>query len=146
MLKRSLIVVVACVVMVAPHSAIGQIVPEGIHSSAEGPTTICGVTASTAIEFETKISADPRYKELKDESGRFRVFTRQDKDLRQWAFSTKLNDVYPIATCRHLYRDADGSVYIQREMHCDDTRENCDRVFLMFNAMDQRVKQSLNRN
>jgi hypothetical protein len=118
-----------------------QLVSEEIHSIADGPETICGITADAAEEFAAKVKADRRF-EFEFATDRFITYATADS-LTQWAFSKPGNSAHPMATCRLTYQGPDGAWYIKRQMRCDDSRENCDKAFLEFNELDERVKQEL---
>ena len=120
-----------------------QLVPEGIHKDANGPMTMCGITSDDALDFEKKVRADRQYRQ--EEAGnRFVLFVSSDEN-RQWVLATKKNAAYPLATCREL-REENGSLYMSRNMRCDGTRDQCDRAFIEFNALDEQVKKALAGN
>ena len=111
-------------------------VAEGIHTPANGPETICGVTASSAADFETKVRASPSA-EYNNETDRYVTFVGP-MPRTLWAFAKRSNFAYPVATCMRVYVE-DGQTYTEREMRCDDSREDCDRAFIEFQELDNRV-------
>jgi len=117
------------------------LVPEGVHQFAQGPSTVCGVTASAAQEFESKIKGDTHFRHVLT-TERFVAYATADS-FTQWTFSLPGNTAHPLATCRHTYQGSDGAWYMQRQLRCDDTRDRCDRAFLEFRELDDRVKQAL---
>jgi hypothetical protein len=119
------------------------LVPEGVHTLAEGPATMCGITAESATEFLQKVKLDPRFT-LTGTTDRFLLYATQDS-LMQFVFSLPGNTAHPLATCRHAYQE-NGAWFISREMRCDDTRERCDRAFLEFADLDDQVKRALSGN
>ena len=116
------------------------LVPEGVHSLANGRETICGVTAASAQDFEQKVKASPNA-HYSTETDRFVVYEGPEK-LTQWVFAKPANLAYPLATCRRVYVQ-DGATYMGRQMRCDATRDDCDRAFLEFKALDEQAKQSV---
>jgi hypothetical protein len=115
-------------------------VPEGIHSMADGPETICGITAVSADDFERRVRASPSAR-LYMETDQFSVYEGPE-EMSQWVFAKPAYFAYPLATCRRLY-EKDGGIYMHRLMRCDDTRDDCDRAFLEFHGMDEQMKQSV---
>jgi hypothetical protein len=110
------------------------VVPEGIHSLANGPETICGITASSAEEFELKVRASPTAS-YNNETDRY-VTYEGPMARTLWAFAKPSNFAYRLATCVRVF-DKDGSVMMERQMRCDSTRELCDRAFLEFDELDE---------
>ena len=122
------------------EAAHGQVVPEGIHSDASAPSTMCGVTAADAREFEVKVRADQSLQRRNTSNERFVWYASSDESVH-WVFATPTNFVYPVATCRQITRDAQGSLYLSRDMRCDGSREQCDRAYLEFQWLDDQIKQ-----
>jgi len=120
---------------------VAQLVPEGIHSDAQGPSTICGITAKDAEDFEAKVRANPKYRQ-READERFLLFSSSDSKT-QWVFATRKNWHYPLATCRQLTKGPDGSLYLDRDMRCDGSRSDCDRAFLEFQALDEQLEKAL---
>ena len=127
-----------------PASA--QTVPEGIHSLAAGPATICGIKASSAAEFADRLERSGL--ERQDGGPRFDVYMSPSvsDDIVQWAVTRKGEPAYPAVTCRHVYKTPDGSWMQDRQMRCDASREACDALFVEFNELDKRVSAELARS
>jgi hypothetical protein len=113
------------------------LVPEGIHSDAKGPPELCGITGRDLADLERRVVADPSFTEGAG-SDLYRVFNRE-RDFVQFVFPRGSTLTFPMATCRQVVEEANGSVSIRRELQCDGTREQCDRVFLEFEALDKRI-------
>ena len=132
----------SCAVVLLLHAnASAQSVPEGIHSLADGPSQLCGLTATNALDFARKISADLSLTE-EPATEQYRLFASQDQ-LIQWVISTEKNFAHPLATCRLMYKSEDDAWMMKRGMRCDDDRASCDKAFLEFQALDQQVKKAL---
>ena len=112
------------------------LVPEGVHSLASGPETICGITGSSAADFEAQVkrAANAKYN---NETDRY-VTYEGPMPLTLWAFAKPSNSTYPLATCMRVYVE-DGQTYTERKMRCDASRGACDRAFLEFKELDSRV-------
>ena len=134
---RRLAIVVAPLLMAQSSP---PLVPEGIHSLSDGPETICGITGSSAVDFEQQVRASPKAK-LYSETEEFVVF-EGPANSSQWVFAKPAYFAFPLATCRSLYEE-NGGIYMHRAMRCDDTRDDCDRAFLQFRDMDARAKQNV---
>ena len=120
-----------------PAAAAPPLVPAGVHTLTKGPTTICGITASSPSDFEAKIKVDPAYSDGGGDE-KFHIYRRANP-FAQWVFSRPAYLAFPMATCVATSLHDDGRVSIDREMKCGDTREKCDRALLEFQALDQRI-------
>ena len=135
---KSVLALVFSPVLLAQNAP--PLVPEGVHKLADGPATYCGITASSAADFQRQVIASPRAKKI-TETDQFIGYDVPD-DLTMWAFAKPGATAYPLATCRYVYVE-NGTTYMGREMRCDDTRERCDRAFLQFQELDEQAKQSI---
>jgi len=138
-------VLVAAVVLfvAAPLSGSRQTVPEGVHSRANGPETICGVTGTTAKDFERQVRSSSVAK-YNNETDRY-VTYEGPMQLTLWAFAKPNNMAYPLSTCLQVF-EKDGATFAERKMHCDATRALCDQAFLEFDELDRRNRQMLQGN
>src|SRR5688572_27264612 len=132
-------------IAIAPSPAAAQTVPEGIHSDAEGPSTICGLTGSDAVHLMRQVRASPTLTEQAIQSDRFELYASaiRGDSFVQWALTRQTEPAHPAVTCRHVYREDDGSWYQRRGMRCDAGREACDRLFTEFRELDERVRQEM---
>jgi hypothetical protein len=126
--------------LVISGGASAQLVPEGIHSMADGPETICGITGSSALDFERQVKASPGAK-YNNETDRY-VTYEGPTPLTLWAFAKPTNFAYPVATCIRLW-DGKGAVYSERKMRCDATRLECDKAYLEFEELDARNRKEI---
>ncbi len=115
------------------------VVAEGIHRDAEGPVDLCGITAPNVTTLEQKVIGDRRFVE-ENSTELYRVFNRE-ADLVQFVFPRRTTLSFPMATCRKVTANPDGTSTMSREMRCEGGRQECDRVFLEFEALDRQVAQ-----
>ena len=116
------------------------LVPESIHSDASGPPELCGLSGRDVADIERKVVDDFSFQE-EGSTDKYRVFVRE-RDFVQFVFPRPATLSFPMATCRKVISQSDGT-YVQRELHCAGTREECDRIYLEFQALDDKVKQAL---
>jgi hypothetical protein len=116
-----------------------SLVPEGVHKETDGPPRLCGFTAANLTDLERMILDDRSFRE-EGSSEQYRVFNRE-RDFIQFVFPRSAKLGFPMATCRRLLPAPDG-VSLKRELYCDGTREQCDRIFLEFDALDSELTRS----
>ena len=122
------------------QAAPAPLVPEGVHSLAKGPETICEITGASAVDFERQVQNSPSWN-LLVETDRFIAYQSSD-NLMQWVFAKSGNNAYPLATCRRAYQQ-NGAWYMDRKIRCEDSRENCDRAYLEFEMLDEQTKGAI---
>lgn len=120
---------------------VSPVTPEQVHKDAVGPSTMCGVTARTALEFRAIIEKSPQFHRQPLDSARFELFSTDDS-FTQWVFTKSSEPAYPAVSCRHAFQDKDGGFSQTRELHCDASREACDKLFIEFRDLDERMRQS----
>jgi hypothetical protein len=125
--------------------ALAQTVPETIHSETEGPSTLCGVTGTNAAAIIQTVRKMPKLTDRRISSERFELFTSSDETV-QWVFTRPTDRAHPAITCREIRRDADGQVWMKRDMRCDADRVTCDNLFLEFQKLDGQLKAAMRRN
>jgi hypothetical protein len=136
-MMRSLLILLSLPLMAQSEP---PLVPEGIHSLADGPDTICGITGSSAKDFERQVKAAPAAK-YNNETDRYITY-EGPMPLTLWAFAKPSNFAYPLATCMRVYEEK-GATHMERRMRCDATRDQCDRAFIEFNELDGRNRAQL---
>jgi len=129
-MKRSLFIILALPLMAQSKP---PVVPQGIHSLADGPEIICGINGSSAQDFERQVKAAPSAR-YNNETDRYITY-EGPMPLTLWAFAKPSNFAHPLATCVRVYEE-NGATFMERKMRCDATREQCDRAFLEFNELD----------
>ncbi len=133
----------ALALVLASSEVSAQSVPESVHSLANGPETICEITAGSAIEFRQKVeqATDAGQYDRADGGPRFDLFNPKSTsgELKQWVFAKSTEAAYPMGTCRRIYTGPDGGTYQERRMRCDASRAACDSMFIEFQSLDDRV-------
>ena len=109
----------------------------------EGATTICGISAATAVEFKAKIEAaglQPMYG-----SPRFTAFTSPmtEDELIQWVVVKPGQFAYPAVTCRHVFKDATGGWMQERKTRCDAELDDCDKLAAEFAELDAQARRAV---
>ena len=125
-------------------AAHAQLVPEGIHEEVSGPVELCGLRGEDVANLHNAAEASGEFRSTPIDSDRFLLFTSED-GLKQLVFTRPSEPAHPAATCRHAFQVADGSWHQERSMRCDASREACDRLFVEFQELDQRMADSLAR-
>ena len=125
--------------------ALAQTVPETIHRETEGPSTLCGVTGTNAAAIIQAVRKMPELTDRRISSERFELFSSSDETV-QWVFTRPSEPAHPAITCREIRKDADGKVWMKRDMRCDADRVNCDNLFLEFQNLDGQLKAALRRD
>ncbi len=130
-------VVAACLALALMAQAPAPRVPEGIHKDDKGPPELCGFTGRDLADLERKVIASPGFVE-ENSNERYRVFNRTN-DFVQFVFPRAGALGFPMATCRKVSENPDGTSSISREMRCDGTREECDDIFIQFRELDESI-------
>lgn len=115
--------------------------PEGVHREATGPAVMCGVAGEGALDLLAKARASSELRPVAIDTPRFILFADASHS-RQLIFTNPTEAAYPAATCRHVY-EADGALHTSRQMRCDAGREECDALFLEFQALDAEMTRAL---
>jgi hypothetical protein len=129
------------VLMIVPTPALAQAVPEGVHSDANGPSNICGITGENALAIRAKLRGDRNIVEKPSGSDRFETYF-SSTEPKQWTVTTTKDAAYPAVTCVFLYNSG-GGTDMSREMRCDASRAACDALFQEFEANDQRIREQI---
>lgn len=138
-MRRFLLLVLVAVMW--PSPMIAQSVPEGVHSDADGPSDLCGVSGENALAIRAKLKSDPSITEEPSGSPRFETYF-SSVETKQWTVTTKRDAAYPAATCVHLY-NSKGGTNMKREMRCDASRAACDALFREFEASNTAIRNQL---
>jgi hypothetical protein len=123
-------------------AAAAQSVPEGTHTLATGPQTICGITASSVHEFRSKVEGSGL--ERQDGGPRFDAFISDmgESGMTQWVFTKPSETAYPAVTCRHVFKAKNGDWMMDRNMRCDASRAACDALFIEFQKLDEQARRA----
>jgi len=124
------------------HSpALAQTVPEGVHTDANGPSSVCGVTGEDALAIRGKLRGDANIVEKPSGSARFETYF-SSAERKQWTVTTPKDAAYPAVTCVYLYNSG-GGTDMSREMRCDASREACDALFEEFRTNDAKIRAEI---
>jgi hypothetical protein len=118
-----------------------QTVPEGVHTDANGPSTICGITGENALAIRAKLKTDSTIVEKPSGSSRFETYF-STTEPKQWTVTTTKEAAYPAVTCVYLYNSG-GGTDMSREMRCDASREACDALFKEFETNDAKIRAEI---
>lgn len=118
-----------------------QQVPEGVHSIAQGPSTMCGITGRDALDLKTQAANSADLQPVPIDTPRFILFANADHSY-QLVFTTPSEAAYPAASCRHTY-EQDGTMRMARSLRCDAGRAECDALFVEFQTLDAELTRSL---
>ncbi len=133
-------------ILVAMSGTAGaQLVPEGVHSDPQGPSSMCGIVGDDALDVMRQVRASPSLGQRPINTGLFELFMSPD-GLTQWVLTTPSDEAHPAVTCRLVYQERDGSWLQTRAMRCDASREACDKLFLEFQALDEQMWQAMRGN
>jgi hypothetical protein len=121
--------------------ALAQTVPEGVHSDAAGPSSVCGISGRDALAMREKLKSSPTIVEKPSGSDRFETYF-SSVETKQWTATTQKDPAYPAVTCVYLYNSG-GGTDMQREMRCDASREACDALFQEFEAHDAEIRRQV---
>jgi hypothetical protein len=120
---------------------LAQTVPEGVHTVATGPSSVCGISGENALAIREKLKAAPTIVEKPSGSDRFETYF-SSTESKQWTVTTHKDAAYPAVTCVYLY-DSGGGTDMSREMRCDASREACDALFQEFQANDKKIREQI---
>jgi hypothetical protein len=129
------------VLLVVHSPALAQTVPEGVHTEADGPSNVCGITGESALEIRAKLKSDSSIVEEPSGSNRFETYF-SNVETKQWTATTTEDAAYPAVTCVYLYNSG-GGTHMSREMRCDASREACDALFQEFDRNDAEIRKQI---
>jgi len=112
-----------------------------VHSEADGPSNLCGISGDNALAIREKLKSDPTIVEKPSGSSRFETYF-SSVETKQWTVTTEKEAAYPAVTCVRLYI-AGGGTNMERNMRCDASREACDALFLEFEAHDEQLRKQI---
>jgi hypothetical protein len=129
------------VLVIAPSSTVAQPVPDGVHSDATGPSSVCGINGENALAIRDKLKSNSTIVEKPSGSNRFETYF-SSTEAKQWTVTTIADAAYPAVTCVYLYNSG-GGTDMQRDMRCDASREECDALFREFEANDAKIRKQI---
>lgn len=132
-MNRLVLAVALLLGAVSPSGA--QSVPEGIHSLAVGPATMCGIVGADATDLLATARRSPDLRAVPIPSDRFEMFEGGDPLRYQLVATLPTEPAHPAVSCRELYEEG-GTLRMKRSMRCDAERADCDALFQEFQALD----------
>ena len=120
-----------------------QLVPEGVHKDATGPSEMCGLSGRNASELAERVRAAPNLRKMEVGTDRFEVYASENQFV-QFALTLPTEAAYPAVTCRYVF-EQNGEMLQKRSMRCDASRDACDRLFLEFQELDERLRQQFQK-
>jgi hypothetical protein len=129
------------VLLIVPSPVLAQSVAEGVHTDANGPANICGITGENALAIRAKLRGDPNIVQMASGSDRFETYF-SSTEPKQWTVTTTKDAAYPAVTCVHL-SNSGGGTDTSREMRCDANREACDVLLQEFEANDAKIRAEI---
>ena len=130
-----------CALLLVHSPTVAQKLPEGVHTDAAGPSSVCGIPGENALAIREKLKADRAIVEKPSGSHRFETYF-SSSEPKQWTVTTHKDAAYPAVTCVYLYNSG-GGTDMSREMRCDASRAACDALFQEFEANDQKIRDQI---
>lgn len=129
--------------LIAPFASVHGANPstDHAHKHADGPSTICGVTAPNALNFQLAVRDSGSYSLLNQNDDYFAIMSKDETTI--WAFTMPESTKPTSAICTRLVRSQNGSISGEFDMRCDGDRIDCDGVYREWLDYHQRV--TLNR-
>lgn len=66
------------------------------------------------------------------------------KELSLWSFTPRSHEAHPAAVKRTIL-EKDGAIFVQMNVLCGASKEACDRLVAEFNALNDRMRQDIER-
>ncbi|MGE0232390.1 MAG: hypothetical protein AB7O39_01760 [Flavobacteriaceae bacterium] len=140
---RLLLVLIASLLFAM--TAYAQRVPEGIHQYRRGPASMCGMKGADVADLANKVRSSKEFSRFREfETNRFELYASRER-MTFWVLTKPAQPVHPAITCNEYSQRADGTWDQKRTLSCDASREACDRLYREFEALDKKVRQSLER-
>ena len=114
------------------------IFPDLLMSEANGPPSMCGLSASDTEGLAKVVRATPRFAKADVRSDGFEVYDTADR-MQEFVITTESNPAHPAVACREI-RQEKGGLQLNRYMNCGGSREACNRLFLDFRTLDSGLK------
>lgn len=112
--------------------------PDLLMTEANGPPSMCGLSASDTEGLAKVVRATPRFAKADVRSDAFEVYDTADR-MQEFVITMESNPAHPAVACREI-RQENGDLRLNRYMNCSGSREACNRLFLDFRALDSGLK------
>lgn len=137
------LVTAAALAAAASQSDTADILDEA-YSKSGAEIDLCGISAPTFSEFEEALLRDAYFHE-ENSNSEYRVFVATTPEFRQLVIARPRETAFPMAYCRTLMSNTDGSTSLRRNMHCQGDKADCDEVFMEFYRHDEAILRSIER-
>jgi len=108
--------------------------PDLLMTEANGPPSMCGLSASDTEGPAKVVRSSPRFARADVKSDHFEVYDTSDR-MQEFVITLEPNPANPAVACREI-RQENGNLRLDRYMNCGGSREACNRLFLDFRALD----------
>jgi hypothetical protein len=112
--------------------------PDQLLSQANGPPSMCGLSATSTDELAKAVRAAQRFTKAKVESSRFEIYDTADR-IQEFVLTLEGNPAHPAVACRE-FRQENGETVLTRSMNCSGDPQACNELFLNFRTLDSQVK------
>ncbi len=107
-----------------------------------GGVELCGLAANDQPALIAQLQAAPDIAEHPSGTPRFTLYRAAD-GLTDWLVTTTADSAHPAVSCRQLSLAESGAVQMQRGMHCDAEKADCDRLWGELRRMDATLRTQL---
>ncbi len=119
-----------------------EIVDEA-YSQGDGAVEMCGIAAPDFNGFLRQLIEDPKFIEHNSDTD-YLVFVSEKPEFRQLVIARPRETAFPMAYCRKVLANPDGTARLETSMHCEGDKSDCDAVFVEFYNHDQSILSSIN--
>jgi hypothetical protein len=133
MIRLALVVALA----VGQVGELDQLFPDSLMSEASGPPSMCGLSASDTEDLARSVRAGERLSRADVPSDRFEVYDSADR-MQEFVVTSSAHAAHPAVACREITRE-NGELRLTRYMNCSGPREECNRLFRRFRALDSQL-------
>jgi hypothetical protein len=119
-------------------SELDYLFPDLLLTEANGPPSMCGLSAKTTQELAQAVRSAPSFSKANVESKRFEVYDTADH-MQEFVLTLEGDPAHPAVACREL-RHEDGELKLTRHMNCSGLRDACNRLFVEFRTLDSQLK------
>jgi hypothetical protein len=119
-------------------SDLDAIFPDLLLSEANGPPSMCGLSAVDTEGLAEAVRATPRFAKADIKTDDFEVYDTADR-MQEFVLTLESNPAHPAVACREI-REENGELRLTRYMNCSGPRDACNRLFVDFRSLDSTLK------
>lgn len=127
--------------MMAPQTDERSIIDEA-YSPGNGRVELCGLDFETFDELLAILEDSGEYAE-ENSTDEYRVFNGSSPNFRQLVVARSRQTAYPMAYCRLITPNPDGTSKMESSMHCQGEKDDCSAVFIEFHDHDQAILRAI---